>query len=109
MDWYGGAINEGLDRKKEKLERAAAIMEMLESPGGKIFIAEMDRLFAAWDMHPEEMFNDKGFVDVAKVARCAGGRDAIQVFRNLFDGSRKLIENAAAANNQAGDNSESAV
>lgn len=109
MDWYGDAVNEGLDRKKEKLTRAAAIMTMLETEGGRVLVAEMDRLFTAWDLHPEEMFNEKGYVDVGKVSRLAGARECIQTFRALFSGAKKLIEKTAAANSEAVDKSESAV
>ena len=92
------------EERKKKIEKAGKVLEASETEGGKLIIEEMGRLLELWDLSPEEMFrvtaNDESIVDVALVARSAGGRQALQAVLSWIAACKKTVERAAQENLQ---------
>lgn len=93
------------DEKQAKVERAAAIATMLETPGGKLVLAEIERMMELVHYQPEAYFTElpdgSQVVNANMVARSAGVREGLSMMKSWFLSCKKLIEQEAKKNNEA--------
>lgn len=99
MGIFSQGTESGAEEKRRRIEKAGKVYETVETEGGKLLIEEMNRLIELWDLSPEEMFREtatgESIVDVALVARSAGGRQALQAVLAWIDACKKTVERAA--------------
>lgn len=86
-------------REKVKSE-AIEIAKALETPGGKLILAQLEAVYAALNFSPEEFIQD-GVVNAHRLSEVVGQRTAFQTMISWLDGRRKYVERLAEQNQKA--------
>lgn len=97
-----------VDKKKERVLKAAAVATILNSEGGRALVSELNSLMETWDLSPEDMFATDpttGLTDVnvGLVARCAGAREGLRAVLDWLSACQKTVELEAKKSMAVGD------
>jgi hypothetical protein len=92
-------------REKARAD-ALEISKALDTPGGKLILAQLAEVYVLLDHPPEEFIKD-GIVDVHRVSEVVGQRAAFQTMISWLKDQQRIVEKAAkeAAANEQKENS----
>jgi hypothetical protein len=85
---------------KNRVLKAAAIMEMLDTEGGAVLIQNLEELYNRFNYAPEQFLatvsdaqgGQYTRVDTSLVARLAGAREAIQSVKSIFEQAEHVVK-----------------
>lgn len=99
------AEKEAKEKHEAKILKAASVLEVLETDGGKQIKAQITEMKELWNMPPEQLMRASVVgqdgvplhqeVDVTLVARLAGAREALDALLSWFDSCESIVKYAA--------------
>lgn len=97
---------EAIERQKKRVLDAAELLKMKETPGGKVLLENIEKVYNEFAFTPEQFLktvtdpngNDTSIVDSVLVARLAGAREAVRAIMYMFDAAQSVIDAEAEKN-----------
>lgn len=105
---FAAAQEGSQEDRKARVERAAAVMQALETEGGKLILMQIEQQKNLTMYPPEtylmELSTGQQVVNETLVGRAIGMREALTMLSNWFASCRKVVEEEVKRSN-AGQNS----